>query len=69
MEYHWKKNYLATCCVTLGLIHTFLGMPDGLEASMSVDWHLQWGFKSPHGHIGFFFNDVPWQINDIAKYN
>ena len=30
---HMKRQ----CCLTLGLMHPFLGMQDGVERSMSVD--------------------------------
>ena len=45
----WEKTVL----VNPWLEATFFGMPGGLEASMSVDWHLQHGFMSPRSQIGF----------------
>ena len=44
---------LRQCCLALGLMHPLMGMPEGLEHSMSVDWHQRLGFKSPRGQMGF----------------
>ena len=48
--------------------HHFLGVHDGLEHSMSVDWDQRRRFESPRGQM-FFFNDVPWQNIAICIIN